>query len=160
MAVEYRPVLEEEIPATVELFLASVTDMFARTGVQAPPPPRPMVETNYRHIYRTGIFDVATVDGRIAAIGHAVVRDHLWFLSGFWVQPGMQGRGIGGPLLKRVWQEGERKGARKFFTWSSVDIQAMASYMKMGMLPGYQLLTLAGRPGSMPEDKASVEVRP
>ncbi len=160
MAVEYRPVLEAEIPETVDLFLASLVDMYARMGLNAPPPPRVSVETNYRHIYRTGIFDVALVDGRIAAIGHAVVRDRLWFLSGFWARPGLQGRGIGGPLLKRVWQKGEQEGARTFFTWSSVDPQAMASYMKMGMLPGYQLLTLAGTPSELPKDSAGVEVRP
>ncbi len=40
MAVEYRPVLEAEIPETVDLFLASLVDMYARMGLNAPPPPR------------------------------------------------------------------------------------------------------------------------
>lgn len=142
--VLYRDVREEEMPEAVELFLTTVADLYERHGIQTPLPPRPLVEKFYEHIRRTGIFQVAEVEGRLATICHAVVRDAQWFLSGFWTLPAFQGRKLGRPLLRRVWDEGARAGAGIFFTWSSVDVQAMATYMKMGMLPGYQILTFAG----------------
>lgn len=161
MTVSYRRAIEGDVPAAVELFLESVVDMYARAAIKAPPPERSMVLTNYRHIFRTGIFYVAEVEGGLAAICHAVVRDRLWFLSGFWAQPGLQRQGMGGRLLKLVMEEGAGLGARTFFTWSSVDLTAMATYMKMGMMPGYQLLTFAGQPvEALRGRKATVEVGP
>jgi GNAT superfamily N-acetyltransferase len=147
--VHYRRAREEELPATVDLFLKAVADVYERHGIKSPLPGRGYIETHYRHIFRTGIFYSAEVEGRLAAICHAVVRDQLWFLSGFWALPEFQGRGIGGQLLRRVRAEGEQAGARKFFTWSSVDLTAMGSYMRAGMLPGYQALTFGGTPGKL-----------
>lgn len=155
---QYRPARLEEIPAAVDLFHTSLADVYARYGVNTPLPERQMVLLHYRHIFRTGIFQVAEVEGKLAAIGHAIVRDQLWFLSGFWALPALQGQSIGGPLLRRVWAEGEAAGARKFFTWSSIDLTAMASYMHVGMLPGYQLLTFIGSPDKLPERPNDYEV--
>ncbi|MBD0373095.1 MAG: hypothetical protein ICV60_19800 [Pyrinomonadaceae bacterium] len=146
MTVNYRRATESDIPGAAEIFLVSVADMYARTGIKSPPPERSIVELNYTHVFRTGIFYVAEVDGQLGTICHAIVRDRIWFLSGFWALPDLQGQRVGGSLLKLVMEEGARAGAQTFFTWSSVDLQAMATYMKMGMMPGYQILTFAGRP--------------
>ena len=145
--VQYRPVRETEMHEAVEIFLTSMTDMYRRHNIAKPQPPRPLVEKVYDYIRRTGIFHVAEVDGKLGAICHAIVRDNLWFLSGFWTLPSLQGKKIGRTLLERVWQRGARMGAEIFYTWSSLDIQAMAAYMKMGMLPGYQILTFTGEIG-------------
>jgi GNAT superfamily N-acetyltransferase len=158
--VQYRPVREAEMPEAVELFLATVADLNRRWNLDWPLPPRQYVEKIYEYVRRTGIFQVAEVDGRIGAICHAIVRDHLWFLSGFWTQPRLQGQKIGRPLLKRVWDEGARRGATLFFTWSSIDLQAIASYMKMGMLPGYQLLNFTGAPRCSDETHSGYETQP
>jgi GNAT superfamily N-acetyltransferase len=158
--VLYRPVRETEIAETAEVFLVAVTDMYARHGILQPPPRTETIETGYRHIFETGIFYVAEVDGRIAAICHAVVRESLWFLSGFWMLPQFQRQGIGGALLKIVQDEGARAGASTFFTWSSVDQTAMASYMRRGMLPGYQILTFAGALNERQEQRDGYEVQP
>jgi GNAT superfamily N-acetyltransferase len=156
--VQYRPVREEEIPATIDLFLNALAELYKRLGLTTPPPERAAIELNYRHIFRTGIFHVAEVGGRLAAIGHAIVRDRLWFLSGFWAVPELQGKRIGGTLLRQVLDEGERLGAQKFFTWSSSNLTAMASYMHTGMLPGYQTLTFAGTPDKLPEQPPEYQV--
>ena len=87
-----------------------------RTGRSEPP--RAPVEKYYDHIRRTGIFRVAEVDGRLAAICHAVVRDALWFLSAFWTLPQLQGQKIGSPLLRQVWDQGTQAGAQKFLDWT------------------------------------------
>ena len=158
--VVYRPVRRAEMPEAVTLFLTTVADLRERLNLAMPLPPREYVELSYEHIRRTGIFRVAELGGRLAAICHAVVRGPLWFLSGFWTLPGLQGRKIGRPLLERVRDEGARAGAETFFTWSSTDLQAMATYMKLGMLPGYQALTFAGAPAALPEAEARYETGP
>jgi GNAT superfamily N-acetyltransferase len=161
MTVSFRAAVESDIPEAVELFLVSVADMAARAGMKTQPPERSMMLMNYRHIFRTGIFYVAEVDGKLGVICHAIVRDRLWFLSGFWAHPRLQGQGIGGQLLRLVMEEGARSGAQTFFTWSSLDLPAMATYMKMGMLPGYQILTFTGEPlETFPESDTVVEVSP
>jgi len=45
-----------------------------------------------------------------------------------------------------VWEEGRSRGASIFFTWSSIDLTAMATYLRRGMFPGYQILSFAGEP--------------
>jgi GNAT superfamily N-acetyltransferase len=145
-ATKRRPLGDHEIETAVDLFLASATDMTQRHGVQLPPVFRPSVVAQYAHIQRTGIFHVAEAEGQIVGLACAIVRDLWWFLSGFWVKPGLQGQRIGGPLLDAVIREGERAGARTFFTWSSVDPRAMATYMRRGLLPGWPMLIFVGEP--------------
>lgn len=146
MEVTYRPARVEDLPAMVDVFLASLVDMHARHRVATQPAPREVVLPAYEHILRTGSFLVAEADGEVAAIAGAVVRDELWYLSAFWTRPALQCRGIGLPLLRALKAEGERAGATTFFTWSSMDQAALASYMKLGMLPGYPILVFEGAP--------------
>ena len=143
--VRYRELRSEELTAATDLYLDARDDMLARNGLVVP------VRTGsekltYEHIARTGVFHVAEVDGRLAAICLAIVRSWTWFLSGFWVRPGLQRHGIGGPMLRRVYEEGARRGATSFFTWSSVERDAVGGYLKLGLLPGYPVLRFAGRP--------------
>ncbi len=158
--VDYRPVREDEIPETVEVFFTSRDEMHARRGAAAPSLDREATEACFHHIFQTGIFYVGEVDGQIGAICHAVVRDDLWFLSGFWVLPALQRQKVGGQLLKRVWAGGEQAGARTFFVWSSIDDSAIASYLKMGMLPGYQILMFGGSASNPLEKPAGYEAQP
>lgn len=149
--VRYRPLQENELPEAAEVYFTARDDMQARLGSLPAPRTPEATQRDYAHIRQTGIFRVAEVDGRIGALCCAIVRDDLWFLSGFWVLPDLQKQGIGGPLLRQVWDEGVAAGAQTFFVWASSDPTAMASYMKLGMLPGYQILAFAGRPSAEPE---------
>lgn len=139
-----RPATAADLPAAIDLFLAAVASMFARNHIAKPVPSRAVLELIWPHILKTGIFHVAERDGQLVAVCNAIVRDRLWFLSGFWTRPELVGGGVGGPLLRDVWQTGARAGAEKFFVWSSPDETALASYLKMDMLPGYPVLTLGG----------------
>ena len=140
-----RPAREDDLPQALDVFYAALDDMFARHNFDGPPPPRAYTEANWRHLLATGIFRIAERDGRAVALCNAVVRDRLWFLSGFWALPEFQGRGVGGRLLREVWQEGERQGASIFFVWSSWDRRAVENYLRAGMWPGYQMLNFWGR---------------
>ena len=105
-----------------------------------------LIERGYRHVARTGIFRVAALDERVVSLACAIVRGKQWFLSGFWTDPDLRLGGIGGPLLREVFDEGRRRGTRAHFVWASIDHAAIAAYMKVGMLPGTQLFAFAGTP--------------
>lgn len=159
----YRAAREEELAATLDLFLEAVNHLYHSHNLEMLLPPRPAVEVAYRHIFRTGIFRVAETDGKLIAVCHAIVRDALWFLSGFWARPELVAGGVGGRLLREVWREGELAGAQKFFVWSSMDQTAIASYLKVGMLPGYQVFTFTGQPAALrnlPDAPAGYTVEP
>lgn len=148
--VRIRPIDPAELPEAVDVYLTARADMQTRQGMTPPAADRPYEERNYRHILRSGVMRVAEVDGRIGGVCHAVVRDRLWFLSGFWVRPDLQRQGVGGPLLQAVWDAGRERGAETHFVWSSINTTAMGAYMKKGMLPGYQILTFSGRVSNLP----------
>jgi GNAT superfamily N-acetyltransferase len=160
LEVCYRQARAEDVPEMVDLYLEALGDLFARNNVAAALPPRPPVLTGLEHTLETGILQVAEVEGRIAAMAGAVVRDRLWFLSDFWARPGLQRQGVGMPLLRRVRDAGRQAGASVFFTWSSSDPAAMASYLRLGMYPGYQILRFQGTPSRLPPAGPAYEVAP
>jgi GNAT superfamily N-acetyltransferase len=143
-----RAAREEDIEPALDLFVGTLRDMLVRNGIDPGELARDEWRYGYPHVFRTGIFRVAEEDGELVAICHATVRGPLWFLSGFWARPDRQKTGIGGRLLREVWDEGRARGASTFFTWSSIDLTAMASYLRRGMLPGYQILSFVGGPAS------------
>jgi hypothetical protein len=136
-----RALRNDEIETAVSLFAESANDMAERHGVaiRVLPPQHEGIARAYGHIARTGIFRVAEEEGGIVALACGIVRGPWWFLSGFWAKPGLQGRGVGGPLLNDAMSEGERAGARLFFTWSSLDPRAMATYLRRDLLPGWPI---------------------
>lgn len=159
MAVTYRALRVEELPVAVDVFLAGLNAYTGRHGLPAPTAYTPAsVEPLYRHLFETGIFDVAEVDGRITTICSAIVRDSLWFLSMFWALPAARLKGVGRPLLTRVYEEGRRRGATHFATWSSQDFGAMGTYLKLGLNPGGPIFTFAGAPKRLPEVPADLSL--
>jgi GNAT superfamily N-acetyltransferase len=146
VTVRNRAAREEDVEPALDLFVLALRDMLARNGIDPGELARDEWRYGYPHVFRTGIFRVAEDDGQLVAICHAIVRGPLWFLSGFWARPDRQRTGIGGRLLREVWDEGRARGASTFFTWSSIDLTAMASYLQRGMLPGYPILSFVGEP--------------
>jgi GNAT superfamily N-acetyltransferase len=75
---------------------------------------------------------VAELDGEIVGIALALVREGVWGLSLFGVKPGLQGQGIGGPLLAGALRAAE--GCRAAIILSSSDPRAMRRYFRSGFL--------------------------
>jgi GNAT superfamily N-acetyltransferase len=149
MDITFRGAQPEDLPECINLFNESVADLRKRHNMPEPsqqltPARRLLV---MQHILAHGIFHVAERDGKLLAYACANLRDRLWFLSGFWARPAVQKQHIGMQVLRRVWEEGRERGATTYFVWASSDLPAMAAYMKMGMLPGTQILTFEGTPG-------------
>jgi GNAT superfamily N-acetyltransferase len=156
MTVRERAARDEDVEPALDLYLGTLRDLIARNGGDPGQVSRDEWQYGYPHVFRTGIFRVAEEDGELLSICHAIVRGRLWFLSGFWTRPDRQKSGIGSRLLREVWDEGRASGASTFFTWSSIDLTAMASYLRRGMFPGYQILTFAGVPARVAPDARDV----
>jgi GNAT superfamily N-acetyltransferase len=73
---------------------------------------------------------VAELDGEIVGVALALVREGVWGLSLFGVKPGLQGQGIGGPLLAGALRAAE--GCRAAIILSSSDPRAMRRYFRAG----------------------------
>ncbi|MFN2120454.1 MAG: GNAT family N-acetyltransferase [Anaerolineales bacterium] len=161
MDVQLRAARPEDMPACIDLFHESLRDLLRRHNMPAEGlPPADRTLAYYQHTLDTGIFDVAEIDGRLVALACATVRDHLWFLAGFWARPAMQHKHLGSAILRRVWDAGLNRGATHFFVWSSMDLPALAAYMRLGMLPGTQLFTFEGSPVVSGETAAGYSVGP
>lgn len=150
----------EDLPAAVQLYQRTRDQMLTRNNLGPPGEDPAAAQEGFRHVLETGIFYLAEMEEGLAGICHAVVRDQIWFLSGFWVAESLQRQGIGGPLLRKVWAEGEARGATIFCVWSSVDPTAMAFYMKLGMLPGTQILNFGGDSLALPPKPDGYTTRP
>lgn len=156
MTVQHRSARAEDVEPSLDLFVATLSDMLKRNGIDPGELDLDEWRYGYPHVFRTGIFRVAEDDGELVAICHAIVRGPLWFLSGFWTRPDRQRTGLGGALLREVWDEGRTRGASTFFTWSSIDLTAMASYLRRGMLPGYPILSFVGGPTPAAPDDSDI----
>ncbi len=161
MEVTYREATPEDLPECVRIFIDSWTDLNQRHNFATQPKPNAArMLAFYQHALTTGIFRLAEAQGRIRSFAGALVRDRLWFLSAFWTRPRLRDRHIGMPLLRSVWEAGKRAGANTFFVWSSVDLTAMAAYMKLGLLPGTQILRLEGMPALSNERMMGYRLQP
>jgi len=154
--VSYRRLRQEEVPIAANVFLVSLAELAHRHGLPAPTSyTLASVVPAYEHLLETGIFEVAELDGKIVGIAAATVRDAIWFLAMFWVLPEHKLQGIGGPLLERVQRLGNEQGATVRCVWSSIDFAAIASYLKLGMMPAGPIFTFAGpleKPPAAPPD--------
>jgi GNAT superfamily N-acetyltransferase len=157
--VPCRPATTDDLPSLVETYSESCGDMLARHGLGTIVMPPAVVGAIYTHLLKTGVCFVAEDEGKVVGLAVAIIRGTTWFLSGFWVRPAWQRRGVGGPLLRESFTNGQQAGASVLFVWSSVDATAMASYLKLGMLPGYPLLPFSGVPRP-PEAPAGYEIVP
>jgi ribosomal protein S18 acetylase RimI-like enzyme len=161
MPTHYRSVRPEEIPAAMDVFLTALADLARRNGF-APPKhyTHASVEPLFRHLFATGLFEVAEADGRIVSIASGIVRDRIWFLSMFWTLPEFQRQGIGRPLLERVFVESRQRGAELGCTCSSVDYAAIGLYLKLGLMPGGPIFTFAGPITAGGHDDRAATVQP
>jgi GNAT superfamily N-acetyltransferase len=91
----------------------------------------PVVHRRIRHLLATDPDGavVATVDGAVAGFAQAFVRDDLWVLSLFGVEPSMQGKGIGRAVLDASLECGD---GRRGMIMVSRDPLAMRRYFHAG----------------------------
>lgn len=138
MDIRYRPAREADLDEMADVFLEHVAGS------------RDDILPLYRHVLTTGHFRVAEADGRLLAIAGATVREKLWYLNAFWARKAHLGQHFGMPLLRAMHEMGRADGATVFYTWSSSNPAAMASYLKIGLLPGCTIYAFSGVPAALP----------
>lgn len=131
-----------DVEAATDVYLVSLEDLKRRHGAPITPMDRDDWLRGYAHVLATGIFNVIELDGKVVGLANGVLRDDLWFLSGFWMLPGYQGQGLGRQVLDKTFAEAAERGAKRYFVWASIDLPAVANYMRLSMLPGYQIFTV------------------
>ena len=99
-----RPLVPADVPAARSVQWAAMSELGTRLGEPTPEPTPERVaqgEARIAHLQRTdpaGAW-VAEVDGQVAGLSLALVRDGMWFLSLLMVDPEQQGKGLGRQLL-------------------------------------------------------------
>ncbi len=84
---------------------------------------------------------------RTVGYARSVVRDSVWSLTEFFVNPDFQGRGVGTALLEQCLEEGVRAGADTRLVLASMNGGADSLYIrKLGCLPRLPMILLAGSP--------------
>jgi ribosomal protein S18 acetylase RimI-like enzyme len=144
--ITYRKANFDDISEIIDVFISSVTDYASRMNFQFSSPSKSGMEKFYSHAMSTGDFYIAIVYEKIVGFAGSTIRDRIWFLSAFWVEPFYQRSGIGFPLLQHVYKNGINRGVSIFFVYSSNDFPAIVSYMKLGMYPGYPVFSFEGIP--------------
>lgn len=142
MSSQVRAAVIADIEDATDVFLTTLDDLKKRNGLPKTPMDRQDWLQGYTHVLRNGIFNVVEADGRVVGLANGVVRDSIWFLSGFWMLPPYQGKGLGQKVINKTWADARAQGAEQFFVWASIDAAALGNYMRLGMLPGYQIFTL------------------
>lgn len=113
-------------------------------GTKPPAPWLPSLPRTMAHLLRTdpaGGF-VADIDGLIVGYAQGLLRGEIWFLSQLFVQPEVQGLGVGSGLLDRAQQYGRDGGARIFSVVSTAQPVSQSLYMRHGMFAfgiGYRM---------------------
>ena len=137
--VVIRPMRPEDVPAAEELSLAAYTDAerFEPPSL-VPSSPRHTPTRARRWITRTnhllatdpGGCWVAEADGQLAGFAVSFRRDLLWMLASYAVRSGLQGQGIGRPLLEAALSYS--RGCLRGMFASSSDPKAYRVYRRAG----------------------------
>lgn len=98
---------------------------------------------------------VAEEGEAILAFGATTATGQGSMLSDLFVHPDAHGRGAGSALLSALWPDAP-EGPRRF-TFSSLHPSALPLYARAGLVPGWPLLYLTGRPS--PASRSGLTVR-
>jgi ribosomal protein S18 acetylase RimI-like enzyme len=130
-----RPMRDADIPGVHELMGATFGDLERRLGAKyaGPHPQLAQSQIRFGRVLTTdpeGSF-VAEQSGRVVGCASAIVREGLWGLSMFIVDPTTQGTGVGRGLLGAAAAYGN--GCRGRVILASRDPRAMGMYARLGL---------------------------
>jgi GNAT superfamily N-acetyltransferase len=159
-AISLRPARPGDLPACAGVWHAGLSEYGVRVGRSPMPPTFGPLLGLLGHLLATdpGGFWVAVAtdpdargagpaagsEGAVIAFVSALRREHVWFLSMLFVQPGHQERGLGRRLLSQVLARTD--DATHATCTDSVQPISNALYSRLGMVPRVPVLELVGRP--------------
>ena len=144
--VTYRRAEEADLPRVFAVFRAALNAYLVPAG-QTPVPEEDDRAPAYRHFLRHDAdrFWVAQADGEIVAWSSGLLRGDWWFLSGLFVLPEAQGRGVGARLFELA-GTGAPAGAVRATMTDSIQPVSNTLYARRGLLPREVLVEIGGRP--------------
>jgi GNAT superfamily N-acetyltransferase len=131
-----RPARADELPRAQELVVASMNDLTERHGFGPIASLRPLdFQTFSFHDDPSG-FWIAEGDAGIVGYAFSWVSGDLWFLAELFVEPTLQGEGIGGALMARTLAHAQNAGAttRALITFP-FNAVSQGLYIRRGLLP-------------------------
>jgi predicted N-acetyltransferase YhbS len=131
------------------VFVRAVNDLTRRMGGTVVPRHPKVIAGRLDHLRRStpAGFHVAQRDGRVVAFASTILREHIHFLSMFWANPSLQGKGIGHELLARAFDGPRAPPGTIRCVFASLDRRAQRLYLKYGMVPRSMIYGLAS-PGA------------
>lgn len=127
--------VRDDIPAVHELMVRTFTDLDRRLGAKYAGPQPQLAQGLVRFGRVLGTDPdgswIAERNGRVVGCASSILREGVWGLSMFVVDPGVQGEGIGRELLRRAAAYGD--GARGRIILASRDSRAIALYARLGL---------------------------
>lgn len=145
MAAIYRPACAADLLPAQEIITASINDLTTRHGFGAIASVRPpFFQTQSLADDPTGLW-IAEEDGRIVGSAFSWACGDLWFLAELFVDPVMQGKGVGGELLQKVFAQADEANAttRALITFAFNTV-SQGLYIREGMFPRLPLHMMAG----------------
>jgi GNAT superfamily N-acetyltransferase len=137
--VRIRPMRDADVEVCEQLSSRAFLELDRRTYPRGWPDPGPRpphrVSTWHartRHLLVTdpGGCWVAEVDGKLVGFATSLVRELMWILAAYAVEPGLQGRGLGRALLDAALQHG--RGCLRGMLNATADPQALRRYALAG----------------------------
>src|SRR5262245_21962110 len=136
----YRPAKTDDIGPAYAVFRRSLFDYLFRLGmVDEATAKDPAIEASWKrlsvwieHLWRSAAENWIAVDAAGCVVGWAmsVERDGHLELTHFFVEPGVQAKGIGQNLIKRTFPEG-RAPYRSII--ATQDTRALSLYLRLGV---------------------------
>ena len=136
----YRPATMDDIAPAYAVFRRSIFDYLFRLGmVDEATAKDPPIEASWKrlstwmeHLWRSAAENWVAVDAAGCVVGWAmsVQRDGHLELTHFFVEPGVQAKGIGQSLIKRTFPDGR---ARHKLIIATQDTRALSLYLRFGV---------------------------
>jgi GNAT superfamily N-acetyltransferase len=129
----------EDVPAAERISSTAFHELDLRTFQRSWPEPEPRAPERSQswvdrtlHLLRTdpGGCWVAERDGEVVGFATSLVRELMWILATYAVKPGLQGQGIGTPLLEAALHHG--RGCLRGMLNASQDVLALRRYRLAG----------------------------
>lgn len=167
MSVTYRPGKVEDSRAVFDIFERAITDLGRRHGMMAISGGDDLAVIESLWKRRKGLFDhlartaahfwVAEREGAVVGYARSILRDGLYELTDFFVDPGEQSGGVGRELFQRAFPDEPRAYRRSII--ATTDVRALSRYLKAGVYGRFPLIYFSREPEGVPVD-TDLDVEP